>query len=145
MELFPADHEALTLLKKDHDDTKTLLAAFEAAPDVAGRRAAALKALEALKVHCIVEEEMLYPALRIQPDDHQGVAVQICELERLDPAEAAYAEKFATLAESVRRHIDHEERSVFPKALTVGLDLRVLGARMAARRSELSWSAQPSA
>jgi hemerythrin-like domain-containing protein len=137
MELFPRDHEALTLLKKDHDETNALFQAAAAAGQDDVRAAAARRAIAAFKVHCIVEEEMLYPALRVEPDGHKEAASLLCSLERLDPGDERYADKVAELAAQVRRHAAQEEAEVFPKLERSGVDLMVLGSRMFARRQEL--------
>src|SRR5688572_4012865 len=55
---------ALTLLKADHQQVKQLFDAFEKTKSDSKKRASAEQALQELRVHAAIEEEIFYPALR---------------------------------------------------------------------------------
>ena len=86
----------------------------------------AATAIEELKVHAAIEEELFYPAVRQQIDDEDGIIPEadeehhvakllIAELEKMTGDEEHWEAKFMVLGESVRHHIKEEEGRCFPK------------------------------
>jgi hemerythrin-like domain-containing protein len=138
---------AFTLLKGDHDKVKRLFTRFEGAnPDE--KQDIANEALEELKVHAAVEEQLLYPALRQEMEDEDGLMDEadeehhvakflIAELEQMEGNEDHWEAKFTVLAENVRHHIKEEEGEIFPKARQTDIDFVVLGDQMAKLKKSL--------
>ena len=131
---------AFTLLKADHDNVKKLFSRFEKAnPDE--KKEIASEALEELKVHAAVEEQLFYPALRQEMDDEEGLMEEadeehhvakflIAELEQMQGDEDHWEAKFKVLAENVRHHIKEEEGEIFPQARKTDIDFVTLGEQM---------------
>jgi len=131
---------ALTMLKADHDKVKKLFDRFEKAQS-SEKQEVMSQALEELKVHAAVEEQLFYPALRQQMEDEDGlmdeadeehhvVKFLIAELEQMQGNEDHWEAKFTVLAENVRHHIKEEEGSIFPKARKTDIDFAALGDQM---------------
>ncbi len=119
--------DAITLLKSDHQAVKRLFRTFEQA----GERASSTKSktaqaiVRALSQHAAIEEQVFYPAVRLEvPDasdevlealEEHHVAKWLCaEIERLGPDDERFAPKVTVLIESVRHHIGEEEETLFP-------------------------------
>jgi hypothetical protein len=141
--------DAIALLKADHRKVEDLFAKFEAAKGTDKKRDLVTKICTELTVHCIIEEEIFYPACKGKIDDadiseayveHDGAKVLIAELEASDPEQEFYDAKVKVLSELVKHHVHDEEKraeGVFAQARDAGVDLDDLGARMAARKKEL--------
>ena len=133
--------------KKDHDTVKELFDRFESEEGLAGKKKIVTRAIEELKTHAAIEEEIFYPAVRKQigdtdlmneaDEEHHVVKVLIAELEKMDGHEEHYSAKFTVLAENVRHHIKEEEGEMLPKARSLDLDFRALGEQMLERKREL--------
>jgi len=150
----PAQQDAVTLLKADHEKVRGLLSQLEKASEKGGTdRAMKLVAQveNELKVHTTVEEEIFYPAFRDaarSKDDkklyyeanqeHHVVDLVMPEMEQRGSNEE-FAAKAKVLKELVEHHADEEEKEMFPKArkLMDKEELRELGERMAERKKEL--------
>lgn len=138
---------AVEMLREDHKKVKDLFEQFEEAEDGEEKARLVRIALQELKVHAAVEEEIFYPTLREQIDDddlmdealeeHHVAKLVIGELEDMTPDDQRFDAKFKVLAESVKHHIKEEESELLPKAEDVGLDLESLGEEMAERKQEL--------
>jgi hemerythrin superfamily protein len=120
--------DAIALLKADHKTVETLFRKFEQA----GTNAKKLKRklvdqiVRELAVHAVIEEQILYPALRTRGEkfedpvlealeEHHVAKWLLKELESL-PAEAErFNAKVKVLIENVRTHVAEEERGLFPK------------------------------
>lgn len=145
---------AIAMLKKDHQVVKGLFDRFEKAKETRVKKAIVEKALEALKIHATVEEELFYPALRQAMKDEDGLMdeadeehhvakVLIAELDIMSGSEEHYDAKFTVLAENVRHHIKEEEEDMFPKAAKTDVDFVALGVMMAQRKRELATRGVP--
>jgi len=136
----PRKQTAFTLLKTDHAAVKKLFSRFEkASPDE--QQEIAGEALNALKVHAAVEEQLFYPALRHEMEDADGLLDEadeehhvakflIAELEQMQGDEDHWEAKFKVLAENVRHHIKEEEGELFPEARKTNIDFAMLGEQM---------------
>jgi hemerythrin superfamily protein len=132
---------ALTMLKTDHDKVKKLFRRFEDA-DPAEKKEIVREALEELKVHAAIEEQVFYPSLRQEMEDEDGLMDEadeehhvakflIAELEQMQGDEDHWEAKFTVLAENVRHHIKEEEGEIFPKARKTNIDFTALGEQLA--------------
>ena len=143
--------DAIALLKGDHEKVRTLLESFEKA-DGGPRREKLFAQLEKeLEVHTTIEEEIFYPAFREaakKKDDQVMIYEAVHEHHMVDVAlpEAKDGEnnedlkaRAKVVKELVEHHADEEEKDMFPRArkLMTRDELRDLGERMAARKTEL--------
>src|SRR5690242_19513706 len=111
--MLPADH-AIAILKKDHDKVKDLFDKFEKAESTAEKDKIIAEAVQELKIHAVIEEEIFYPTVRAHvgaklmneaDEEHHVARVLIAELEMSGRANDHRDAKFTVLAESVRHHI----------------------------------------
>jgi hemerythrin-like domain-containing protein len=139
---------AIAMLKSDHLKVKGLFNKFEESKNSKSRAKIAADAIQELKVHATVEEELFYPSVRQQIDDEDGIMpeadeehhvakVLIAEFETMKGDEEHWEAKFMVLAESVRHHIKEEEGEMFPKARKTDIDFIVLGKQMSELKRKL--------
>lgn len=145
LEIFKSN-PAVTLLKRDHDTVKQLFDQFHAAKTRPSKRKIVRAALEELKVHAAIEEEIFYPAVRKAigkeimneaDEEHHVAKLLIAELDSMDGSESHFDAKFVVLAENVRHHIKEEENEMLPKARGLKLDFEALAEKMERRRERL--------
>ena len=139
--------DAIALLKADHRAVEKLFAQFEKARDDDRRKALADRICLELRVHMRIEEEIFYPASReqLKNDDivdealveHAAARDLMDEIEAMRPGEELYDAKMIVLEEQIEHHVDEEEEDYFPKVRKTGMDLRAVGARMAALKEQL--------
>jgi hemerythrin-like domain-containing protein len=126
--------DALSLLKKDHQEVKSLFKEVEELGDRATSSRAKLftKIDEALTLHAKLEEQLFYPELKKRApnneerekvleafEEHAIVKTLLGELEELDPKDETYRAKLQVLTESVEHHIKEEESDIFKLARQV--------------------------
>jgi len=142
--MLPKNH-AISILRKDHDTVKELFEEFEEAESVGDAEKIIDRALTALKIHAVLEEEIFYPAVRAHvgsevmneaDEEHHLAKILIAELDR-GPDQDHRTAKFAVLAENVRHHIREEENEMLPKAKEMDIDFEALGQRMLDRKASL--------
>lgn len=146
--------DALDMLKADHDNVKRLLRAVDTLGPSNGdheadtRKAALIDDIcYALTIHAMLEEEIIYPALRAAGHDddlldeaegeHAGMRELVNQLEVLYPGDAHFTATLAVLADEFGHHVEKEESELFQAARRAGIDLLALGARMSVRRRAL--------
>jgi len=142
-----SEHHAIAILKKDHETVKDLFDQFEKAEKTAAKEKIVTQALNELKLHAAIEEEIFYPTVRAHvgskvmneaDEEHHVARVLIAELDR-DGDEYGHREaKFTVLAENVRHHIREEESDMLPKAKELDIDFEALGQRMLDRKADLT-------
>ena len=137
---------AIAMLKSDHQKVKELFDKFEGKST--SKSTIVARALQELKVHATIEEELFYPSLRQQiidkdglmpeaDEEHHVAKVLIAELENMKGDEEHWEAKFKVLAESVRHHIKEEEKEIFPKARKTNIDFVALGGQMRELKDKL--------
>lgn len=139
--------DAITLLKADHREVEGLFAEYEKARAATTKAELAAKICKALTVHARIEEEYFYPASRDVLDDesivdeavveHASAKDLIAQLEAGEVGDDLYDAKVKWLSEVIKHHVKEEEKEYFPKVRKTDLDLKSLGASMAARKEEL--------
>ncbi len=145
---------AVSVLKDDHQTVKALFDRFERTKNAKMKKMIVDKAINELKIHATIEEEIFYPAVRQSINDKEGIMeeadeehhvakVLIAELEQMKGDEDHYDAKFTVLAENVRHHIKEEELDMFPKATKAKLDLKTLGEELLQRKRELAADGVP--
>lgn len=137
--------DGLKLLEEDHRKVEKLFAQFEEAGDRAHKtkRDICAKVVQELRAHSEMEEKVLYPAAREEVEgtedvvlesfeEHHVVEQLLDELDGMDPQDEQFEPKFTVLMESVRHHVEEEEKELFPKLRrALGDDrLEELGQRM---------------
>ena len=143
--------DALRLLKDDHDKVKDAFRQFEKMDrsDAATCRELVASVCADLRVHSMLEEEILYPAVREAIDDedlmneatveHETADTLIEQLEGMEPDDPNYFATFTVLGEYVNHHVEEEEGEMFPQARKAkSLDLAALGERIQSRKAELT-------
>ena len=144
------EKDPLVLLEADHRRFEDLLKQGEETTEraVKGRTALLDTLTEALNLHELMEETVLYPALEPHADAHDIVLegfqehhvadLIVKELHDLAKDNEQWGAKFKVLKENIEHHIKEEEREMFPTARQVlsREDLEALGTRMRAMKAE---------
>ena len=144
------EDDALSFLEKDHRRFERLLKQGEETTENAVKgRSELLKTITTeLNLHELVEEKVLYPALKLHPEakdivlegfqEHHVADVIARELQRLNVSDEQWGAKFKVLKENIEHHIKEEEGEMWRTARAVFSqdELRQLGARMARMKQE---------
>src|ERR1700722_13675154 len=120
-------HDAIAMLKADHEKVKKLFDQFEKTEDKKAKKKIVEEALTELKIHATIEESLFYPAVRQEIDDEEGIMeeadeehhvakVLIAELDKMTGNEDHWEAKFTVLSENIRHHIKEEESDMLPEA-----------------------------
>lgn len=143
----PKALDATALLRADHKAVSDLFAEYEKTRSPVRKMALVSKICTQLSVHAQVEEEIFYPAVKAALKDKELVPEAIVEqatmkaliaqVEGVTPDGEMFDAKVRVLAEYVKHHVKEEHTEMFPKAKASKLDMADLGARLAARKSEL--------
>ena len=144
------ENDPIVLLETDHRRFEQLLEHGEQTTQRAGKaRTELLNRLTAeLTVHELIEEKILYPALKPHAEsrdivlegyqEHHIADVLVKELHELTTDDERWGAKFKVLAESLEHHIEEEENKMFPTAREVlsREELQELGNQMHALKAE---------
>lgn len=145
-----ADQDAIALLEADHRRFEKMLTQGEetTARAIKGRTELLNTLTAELHLHELVEEKILYPALKAHPEardivlegyqEHHVADVLVQELHTLTADDERWGAKFKVLKESLEHHIQEEEGDMFRKARGIFSreDLQALGAEMAKMKAE---------
>lgn len=118
--------DAITLLKQDHKTVAKLFREFEKARQPAQQRKLAEKVIKELSVHAAIEEMLFYPAVRDRVpsaedtvlealEEHHVVKWVLSEIEDMKPDHERFKAKMTVMIESVRHHVEEEEKELFPE------------------------------
>jgi hypothetical protein len=141
--------DAITLLETDHRRLESLLKQGEETTEraVKGRTDLLDTITAELTVHELIEEKVLYPALKAHAEareivlegyqEHHIADVIVRELHEVSKNDERWGAKFKVLKENIEHHIEEEEGKMFRTARAVlsREDLQTLGARMAAMKA----------
>lgn len=147
LDFLKPDDDAIVILKNDHDRVKDLFEQFRKSESMAEKKDIAVKAIQELRIHAMIEEELFYPALRnreeVEQDllneadeEHHVAKLLIAELMTMT-SEDHFAAKFTVLAENIEHHVKEEESDLFPQARRTDIDFVALGKRLLARKQQL--------
>lgn len=138
--------DAITLLKKDHDDVNRMFEEFESA-DEDRKFELAAEICEALTVHATIEEEIFYPRAREAIDaedlmmeaevEHDSAKYLIERIQEGEVDETELSAMIKVLREYVGHHINEEQRKMFPRVKRAELDLQAIGRELMERKQEL--------
>ncbi len=139
--------DATALLRADHKAVAGLFAEYKTLRSAAKKKALVTKICTELSVHAQIEEEIFYPAVQkalkdrtLVPEatvEHATMRGLIAQVEGKEPDGDMFDAKITVLAEYVTHHVKEEQGEMFAKAKTTSLDMRALGAKLAARKDEL--------
>ena len=144
--------DAISLLKKDHQQVKGWFEEFESARADARKQDLAARICRALKVHTEIEHEIFYPAFLEatgEEDIHHEAEVEhesakklIAEIEQSGPEDEYYEARVKVLSEMIKHHVNEEEMrdGMFAKARQSQMDLQALGEQLAQRKAQLMGS-----
>ena len=135
---------AVELLKEDHEKVQDLFKKFEKAKDESEKEDIADQVDLELRVHSMIEEEILYPALRdidsetvAESFEEHGVVEQLLnELATMELGEEQFEAKFKVMQENVEHHIEEEEKEMFPKCSKIE-NYDEIGLQLVQRKVEL--------
>jgi hypothetical protein len=143
------DPLAIRLLKEQHQTFRVLFDRANAAEGDELVRTAQEICMR-LDVHMVIEEEILYPALKevLEADEvNEGIVehgtgkVMAAEIEQLDGTEELYKSKVHVLGEVTMHHLDEEDGDMFEDAKEAHragkIDLEEIGRTLEARQAEL--------
>jgi hemerythrin superfamily protein len=139
--------DAIALLRADHENVSALFDQFESSRSAAKKKFIAAEICKELTVHAAIEEEIFYPAAKealrdaeMVPEalvEHDGVKKLIAEIEGSEAEGEMFDARVKVLSELVKHHVKEEQNELFPAVKKTALDLKDLGAQLAARKAEL--------
>ena len=146
---------ALSLLKRDHDEVKKMLATLDETTEraIKTRGETFTKLRSELDIHETIEEEIFYPALKDHPktkdialegyEEHHVVDTVMGEMLGLDVSDETWTAKFTVMKENLEHHIEEEETEMFKQARQVfdEAELQELDSRMEVRKAQLQENA----
>ena len=146
--------DPIRMLGDDHVRLRKLFAEWRKTGDraVKTRRELAKRIFKELAIHSELEEEIFYPSAEAAADDEEGVEIVLSaqeehrqaretieELQQLDQTSPEFLGTFRQLIDDVERHVDLEERELFPRAAhDLGEQLAEIGLEMLDAREELT-------
>ncbi len=153
-------NDAIVILRDDHKQVRALFREFQKSSTTTARKGAIVtKVIELLTVHTYIENEVMYPQVRIMLpeleadilesyEEHHVADLLVTELSTMEPGDERFEAKTTVLIENVTHHMDEEEQDWFPK-VREGLGrnrLQELGeALLAAKKAAPHKPSQPSA
>jgi len=149
--------DAIELLTNDHAEVEQMFRQIESLPEGDARNELVAGVVRELSVHAVIEEQVLYPAMRERlPDgdslveeaieEHQRAKEALAAIERADtPAERDPL--LVRLMGDVRHHVEEEETELFPKlrAAFGSEEIREMGSKLASAKKMAPTHPHPNA
>ncbi len=118
-------------LKADHQLARQLFDRYFHARNADEKKDAGTHIVLLLEMHTSLEEGIFYPRVRgVDPalvdrceQDHEQVRRWMERLKIMDESDPQAEQLFRQVADAVLKHIDIEERQLFPKVQQAGLDM----------------------
>ena len=142
------ENDALIYLERQHREVEELFRQFECA-ETEDRRAAILRTIaDGLAIHTAIEETHLYSAARPKladdvsdgtMDDHHDIKSILSDIVDISVSDPNFDAKLKALRDAVERHVQNEERRLFPKvrrALSAS-ELGEIARRMRAQQDQM--------
>jgi len=145
-------HEAIAMLRADHQRVRDLFHAYQAATDPHAKREIAEAAFVELETHAQLEKQIFYPTVNEETEegpelvkdaleDHQTVT-QLIQALRDTRDVQAFDATFTTLVRHVEHHVAEKESAMFPLAeVELEGDLGQLKEEMQELKQEMTASA----
>ena len=144
-------HNAINLLKKDHQKVKQAFAQYQELGPYAfvHKKKLADQICAELTLHTQLEEEIIYPAFREKLSDekdllneakveHDSAKVLIKEIQQMQADEELFDAKVKVLSEYIEHHVKEEEDEMFPLLQKSDVDLALLGEKLFQRKQQLN-------
>ena len=115
--------DIIELLSNDHAEVDRLFEQYDQATDAAEQDRIARQVVHDLSVHAAVEEQFVYPLVRLKLqgqtadhaiEEHAEVKQLLADLEKADAGTAAHRDLMAQISKAVRGHVEEEEGTIFP-------------------------------
>ena len=112
------------LLSNDHATVDALFDRYRATSDASERDEITRQVVHDLSVHAAVEEQFVYPLVRVKLDgrtadhaidEHQEAKQLLADLEKAEAGTAEHEQLFDRLVTAIREHVAEEEGEVFPE------------------------------
>jgi hypothetical protein len=139
--------DAIALLRADHKRVAALYDQYDGTRSTSKKKALVATICQELSVHAQVEEEIFYPAVKAALKDkemvpeaqveHATLKELIAQVKDKEPDGEMFDAKIKVMSEYTKHHVKEEQTEMFPKAQKTKLDMKALGARIAARKEEL--------
>lgn len=141
--------DAIMLLKHEHDEVKQHFSQFCKASGKDKKWQLAQRICNELKIHCVLEEEIFYPATEGAVDEslyheafveHDGAKVLINDIMANGPDDEFFEAKVTVLCEEMNHHIKEEEKpksGYFAQVRDSDIDLKALRDQMMQRKQQL--------
>ncbi len=118
--------DVIETLTTDHRTVEDLYGRFKDAAGAEQREQLGRQIVRELSIHAAVEEQFVYPLIRLRVDDgrdradeaieeHQEIKRLLADLEKMDPGSVEYGHQLDAVMKSVDEHVQEEEGTVFPK------------------------------
>jgi hypothetical protein len=140
--------DALALLRTDHERIVGLFERFTMRPAEADGARLLEGACHALEVHSQIEQELFYPAVRLElatsewlqesEVEHRTLDFLLEELRAIPTWEPRARTTAKVLAQFLRQHLDNEERRIFAHVRGGTVDLVGLGELMRHRGEDIA-------
>jgi hemerythrin superfamily protein len=133
--------DAITLLKKQHAEVKSLFAQFRKTDDPDKQQKLFDQIADNLAAHCEIEEKIFYPSvflddtegqLKEAVEEHLSAKRVIADLLGMEPSDTQFAAKVKVLSDLIDHHVMEEQNELFPTVREeVGAkELKALGGQM---------------
>ena len=142
-----AGPDAIALLRADHKRVGDLYDQYEKTRSAAKKKALVATICQELSIHAQVEEEIFYPGREGRPQgqgagprgtvEHATLKELIAQVKDKEPDGEMFDAKIKVMSEYTKHHVKEEQNEMFPKAKATRLDMKQLGAQIAARKEEL--------
>lgn len=142
-----AGTDAIALLRADHQRVSDLYQQYESTRSAAKKKTLVATICQELSIHAQVEEEIFYPAVKAALKDkelvpeaqveHATLKELIAQVKDKEPDGEMFDAKIKVMSEYTKHHVKEEQNEMFPKARATKLDMKELGAQIAARKEEL--------
>ncbi len=118
--------DVIELLKQDHAEVNELFRRYQLASKEETTDALVRQIIHDLSVHAAVEEQFVYPLLRMKVSEGRSMADEaiaehreakelLSKIEDAEPGSSERADLMEQLIESVREHVEEEEGTLFPR------------------------------
>jgi hemerythrin superfamily protein len=137
--------DPIQALVRDHDMVRKLADKYLNSSDMEVKKQAAAQLLQAIHTHSRLEESVFYPNVRCMDEnlvrhfeqDHLKVDDLVATLQGMSMDEARAEPMMREMLGAVLRHIEEEEKDLFPRLRQSNADMTDIGLQMEALEANL--------
>lgn len=118
--------DIVTQIQNDHRKVEALFEKYEQSHGKRDKQRIAEQVIEELSLHASIEEQLIYPLVRMRQKDmedqvlealeeHHLAKTTLAELDEMSVEDERYDAKMKVLSEAIRHHIEEEESELLPK------------------------------